>query len=41
MARAYLCDASNTIETLKQQRKHPTPIQVDAIKEAFAYFEAI
>lgn len=34
-------DAPNAVETLKQPRKHPTPIQVDAIKEALTYFEVI
>ena len=27
-------DAPNAVETLKNPRKHPTPIQVDAIKNA-------
>jgi len=34
-------EAPNAVETLKQPRKHPTPIQVDAIKTALAYFEVI
>jgi hypothetical protein len=34
-------DAPNAVETLKQPRKHPTPIQVDAIKDALAHFEVI
>ena len=34
-------DAPNTVETLKNPRKHPTPIQVDAIKDALTYFEVI
>jgi 23S rRNA (uracil1939-C5)-methyltransferase len=34
-------DAPNAVKTLKQPRKHPTPIQVDAIKEALTYFEVI
>ena len=34
-------DAPNAVETLKQPRKHPTPIQVDAIKDALTYFEVI
>lgn len=31
----------NTVETLKQPRKLPTPIQVAAIKDALTYFEVI
>ncbi len=34
-------DAPNAVETLKNPRKHPTPVQVDAIKDALAYFEII
>lgn len=34
-------DAPNAVETLKQPRKHPTPIQIDAIKNALTYFEVI
>ena len=34
-------DAPNTVETLKNPRKHPTPIQVTAIKEALIHFEVI
>ena len=34
-------DAPNAVETLKNPRKHPTPIQVDAIKDALTYFEVI
>ena len=34
-------DAPNAVETLKSPRKHPTPIQVTAIKEALIYFEVI
>lgn len=34
-------DAPNAVETLKQPRKHPTLIQVDAIKDALTYFEVI
>jgi hypothetical protein len=34
-------DAPNAVETLKQPRKHPTPIQVAAIKDALTYFEVI
>lgn len=34
-------DAPNAVETLKHPRKHPTPIQVDAIKDALTYFEVI
>ena len=34
-------DAPNAVETLKSPRKHPTPVQVDAIKDALAHFEII
>jgi hypothetical protein len=34
-------DAPNAVETLKSPRKHPTPIQVVAIKEALSHFEVI
>lgn len=34
-------DAPNAVDTLKHPRKHPTPIQVDAIKDALTYFEVI
>lgn|GEM_PF-1029553 len=34
-------DAPNAVEILKQPRKHPTPIQVTAIKDALTYFEVI
>lgn len=34
-------DAPNAVETLKTPRKHPTPIQVVAIKEALSHFEVI
>lgn len=34
-------DAPNAVETLKNSRKHPTPIQIDAIKDALTYFEVI
>lgn len=34
-------DAPNAVEALKQPRKHPTPIQVAAIKDALTYFEVI
>ena len=34
-------DAPNAVGELKQPRKHPTPIQVDAIKDALKYFEII
>lgn len=36
-----MCDAPNAVESLKNPRKHPTPIQVDAIKDALTYFEVI
>ena len=32
-------DAPNAVEELKPPRKHPTPVQVDAIKDALKYFE--
>ncbi|MEG0109139.1 MAG: recombinase zinc beta ribbon domain-containing protein, partial [Lachnospiraceae bacterium] len=34
-------DAPNAVEELKNPRKHPTPVQVDAIKDALKYFEVI
>ncbi len=34
-------DAPNAVETLKSPRKHPTHIQVVAIKEALSHFEVI
>lgn len=34
-------DAPNSVETLKHPRKHPTPIQIDAIKDALTYFDVI
>lgn len=34
-------DAPNAVETLKNPRKHPTPVQVDAIKAALTHFEII
>ncbi|WP_347564517.1 hypothetical protein [Clostridium botulinum] len=34
-------DAPNAVEALKNPRKHPSPIQVDAIKDALSYFEVI
>lgn len=34
-------DAPNAVETLKNPRKHFTPIQVDAIKNALKYFKII
>jgi hypothetical protein len=34
-------DAPNAVEELKQPRKHPTEVQVNAIKEALKYFEVI
>ena len=36
-----MLDAPNAVETLKSPRKHPTPIQVVAIKEALSHFEVI
>jgi len=32
-------DAPNAVEELKNPRKHPIPIQVEAIKDALKYFE--
>jgi 23S rRNA (uracil1939-C5)-methyltransferase len=34
-------DAPNAVEELKNPRKHPTEIQVDAIKAALKHFEVI
>ena len=34
-------DAPNAVEILKNPRKHPTPIQVDTIKDALMYFNII
>jgi len=34
-------DASNAVEKLKEPRKHPTSVQVDAIKDALEHFEII
>ncbi|CUX55491.1 hypothetical protein BN3590_02150 [Clostridium sp. C105KSO15] len=34
-------DAPNAVDELKHPRKHPTPIQIDAIKDALTYFEVI
>ena len=34
-------NAPNAVETLKNPRKQPTPIQVDAIKDALIHFEVI
>lgn len=34
-------DAPNAVDELKHPRKHPTPIQVDAIKDALTHFEVI
>lgn len=34
-------DAPNAVETLKNPRKHPTPVQVDAIKDALVHFGII
>ena len=31
-------DAPNVVEELKQERKHPTPEKVEAIKDAIKYF---
>lgn len=34
-------DAPNAVDELKHPRKHPTPIQIDAIKDALTNFEVI
>jgi hypothetical protein len=34
-------DAPNAVETLRNPRKHPTPVHVDAIKDALTHFEII
>ncbi|WP_313527585.1 RNA methyltransferase [Anaerotignum sp.] len=34
-------DAPNAVNELKHPRKHPTPIQVTAIKDALTYFQVI
>lgn len=34
-------DAPNAVEELKQERKHPTPEKVEAIKDALKYFRVI
>ena len=34
-------EAPNAVEELKQPRKHPTLVQVDAIKDALKHFEMI
>ena len=34
-------DAPNAVEELKQPRKHPTSVQIDAIKDALKHFEII
>lgn len=34
-------DAPNAVEELKKPRKHPTPVQIDAIKNALKHFEII
>jgi 23S rRNA (uracil1939-C5)-methyltransferase len=34
-------DAPNTVEELKQERKHPTPEKVEAIKDALRHFGVI
>lgn len=34
-------DAPNAVDELKHPRKHPTPIQIDAIKDALTHFEVI
>ena len=34
-------DAPNAVEELKQERKHPTPEKVEAIKDALKHFGVI
>lgn len=34
-------DAPNAVEELKHPRKHPTPVQVDAINDALRYFAVV
>lgn len=34
-------DAPNAVDNLKNPRKHPTPIQVEAITDALYHFEVI
>lgn len=34
-------NAPNAVNELKHQRKHPTQVQIDAIKDALKYFEMI
>jgi len=34
-------DAPNAVEELKQPRKHPTPVQVNAIKDVLEYFRVM
>lgn len=34
-------EAPNAVEELRQPRKHPTQVQVDAIKDALKHFEVI
>jgi 23S rRNA (uracil1939-C5)-methyltransferase len=34
-------DAPNTVGELKQERKHPTPEKVEAIKDALRHFGVI
>ena len=34
-------DAPNAVEELKQERKHPTPEKIEAIKDALKYFGVI
>jgi len=34
-------DAPNAVEELKQPWKHPTPVQVNAIKDALEYYRVM
>jgi len=34
-------DAPNAVEELKNPRKHPTPIQVEVIKDTLKYYKVV
>ena len=36
-----MCDALNTVEGLRQPRKHPTAEQIEAIENALKYYKVI
>ena len=36
-----MCYAPNAVEELEQERKHPTPKKVEAIKDALRHFGVI